>query len=74
MVMKTVAINSIILENNNKPNHKTSTSSQKNVARLFLFIHHQPHTTPTALVSSNGMIEEAVAKVDAQGFFGVQAG
>lgn len=48
MVMKTVAINSIILENNNKPNHKTSTSSQKNVARLFLFIPHQPHIAAAA--------------------------
>ena len=74
MVMKTVAINSIILENNNKPNHKTSTSSQKNVARLFLFIPHQPHTAATALNGSDGMIEKAVAEVDAQGFFGGQAG
>ena len=32
---------------------------------LFL-IPHQPHTTPTALVSSDRMIEEAVAKVDAR--------
>lgn len=35
MVMKTVAINSIILENNKKPIHMTSTSSHKNVAGLF---------------------------------------
>ena len=44
-----------------------------NVAGLLLFLPHQPHTAAAAFVGGDGMVEKAVAEIDAQGLLGVQA-
>ena len=55
------------------PYRAKSNRIQVDFARLLL-IPHQPHTAAAALFGGDGMIEETVTEVDAQGFFGVQAG
>ena len=43
------------------------------LAPVLFLIPHQPHTATTVFVGGDGMVEKAVAEVDAQGLFEVQA-